>query len=186
MKRVAAIAVAAAALASALAAASAWFSLPQRAAATAPRPAWTEVAWPFAIDQWGKGKAFRCNAVDCGAEVKIYLRAKLGLCNCTAGVADDDDVDRMGDLDLLGEASPLGASRPLSIARMNGRSRAYTLNARHAPGKTAISVVFNDRCDMIVATAVLGGDRPAVTEPDVIAFLNGDTVMRWAEVALGL
>ena len=64
-------------------------------AAGAVRPAWTEVHWPFALDQWGKGKAFRCKAADCGTEVNIYLRAKLGLCNCTTGVADDEDLDRM-------------------------------------------------------------------------------------------
>ena len=180
------MAIAAAALVSALAAVLTWFGLHERAAATAPRPAWIEVTWPFPIDQWGKGKAFRCKAADCGAEVNVYLRAKIGFCNCTTGVADDDDVDRMGDIVLVGEASPLGASRPIRIATMEGRSRAYALNARNPLGKTAISVVFRDRCDMIAATAVLGHDRPAAVEPSVIEFLNGSTVMRWAEITLGL
>ena len=186
MRKVSAIAIIAASLVSVLAAALAWFGLPQRAAATASGPAWTEVAWPFPIDQWGKGKAFRCKAADCGAEVNIYLRAKLGFCNCTTGVADDEDLDRMGDLVLFGDVSPLGTGRPISVAWMKGRSRAYTLNARNPPGKTAISVVYNERCDMIAATAVLGHDRPAATEPSVIEFLNSNTVMRWAEVTLGL
>ena len=39
---------------------------------------------------------------------------------------------------------------------------------------------------MIAATAVLGHDRPAAIEPSVIEFLNGNTVMRWAEITLGL
>ena len=186
MRRVAGIAIVAASLGSVLAAALAWFGLPQHAAATATAPVWTEVAWPFPIDQWGKGKAFRCKAADCGAEVNIYLRAKIGFCNCTTGVADDEDLDRMGDLVLVGEVSPLGTGRPISIARMEGRSRAYALNARNPLGKTAISVVFNERCDMIAATAVLGHDRPAAIEPSVIEFLNGSTVMRWAEITLGL
>ena len=69
---------------------------------------------------------------------------------------------------------------------MKGRSRAYTINARNPPGKTVISVVLNERCDMIAATAVLGHDRPAATEPSVIEFLNSSTVMRWAEITLGL
>jgi hypothetical protein len=69
---------------------------------------------------------------------------------------------------------------------MEGRSRAYTLNARNPPGKTAISVVFRERCDMIAATAVLSHDRPASIEPSVIEFLNGNKVMRWAEITLGL
>jgi hypothetical protein len=63
---------------------------------------------------------------------------------------------------------------------------ACTLNARNPPGKTAISVIFNERCDMIAATGVLGHDRPATTEPSVIEFLNSNTVMRWAEITLGL
>jgi len=177
---------AAAALMSAVAAVSAWFGLSERAAATVPQPVWTEVAWPFPIDQWGRGKAFRCKAADCGGEVTVYLRAKLGFCNCTTGVADDDDLDRMGDLDLVGKASPLGAGRPVSIAWMKGRSRAYRLETAKPPGKTAISIAYNERCDMIAATAVLGHDRPAAAEPSVIAFLGGNTVMRWAETALGL
>jgi hypothetical protein len=157
------------------------------AAASPPRPVWTEVQWPFPMDQWGKGKAFRCNAADCGAELNLYLRAKLGSCNCTTGVADDAELDRMSDFDLVGgEVLPLGAGQPITIAWMKGRSRAYTLMARNSPGKTAISVAFNDRCDMVVATVVLPHDRPAVIEPGVIAFLNGTTVLRWAEVTLGL
>ncbi len=186
MRRVAGIAIAAASLGSVLAAALAWFAVPQHAAATATVPAWTEVAWPFPMDQWGKGKAFRCKAADCGAEVNLYLRAKIGFCNCTTGVTDDEDLDRMGDLVLVGQVSPLGTGQPISIAWMKGRSRAYTLNARNPHGRTVISVVFNERCDMIAATAVLRHDRPAATEPSVIEFLNGKTVMRWAEITLGL
>jgi hypothetical protein len=186
MRRAAGIAVAAASLGSVLAAALLWFNPPRHAAATATVPVWNEVAWPFPIDQWGKGKAFRCKAADCGAEVTLYLRAKIGFCNCTKGVADDDDLDRMGDLVLVGEVSPLGSGRPISIAWMKGRSRAYKLDARSPPGKTVISVVYNERCDMIAATAVLAHERPETTEPSVIEFLNSRKVMRWAEITLGL
>ena len=185
MRRAATIVIATA-LVSVLAVAAAWFGLSERAAATAPRPVWTEVTWPFPIDQWGKGKAFRCKATDCGTEVTVYLRAKLGFCDCTAGVANDDDLDRMGDLELIGRASPLGAGRPVSIGGMKGRSRASKLNSGTASGNTVISIAFNERCDMIAATALLSNDRPAVVEPIVIEFLHSNTVMRWAEIALGL
>jgi hypothetical protein len=37
----------------------------------ATQPVWNEVAWPFPMDQWGKRKAYRCNAADCGAEVSV-------------------------------------------------------------------------------------------------------------------
>jgi hypothetical protein len=155
--------------------------------ASAVRPVWAEVRWPFPIDQWGSGRAFACKAADCGSEVRLYLRAKLGSCNCTTGVADDADLDRMSDFDLVGgEVSPLGAGRPIEVAWMKGRSRAYTLTARDRPGQSALSVVFNDRCDMIVATAVLAHDRPAAIEPGVMAFLNSRTVLHWAELAFGI
>jgi hypothetical protein len=39
----------------------------------AAQPAWAEVSWPFPIDQWGTGRAFACQAADCGTEVKLYL-----------------------------------------------------------------------------------------------------------------
>ena len=56
------------------------------------RPVWTEVGWPFPLDQWGRGRAFQCKAADCGREVKLYLRAKIGFCNCATGVADDAEL----------------------------------------------------------------------------------------------
>jgi len=154
---------------------------------SAARAVWTEVKWPFPIDQWGTGRAFACKAADCGAELKLYLRAKLGACNCTTGVADDDDLDRMSDFDLVGgEVFPFGAGRPISIGWMKGRSRAYALTAHNSLGRSAISLAFNDRCDMIVATVVLPHDRPATIEPSVIEFLNSRTVLRWAELQLGI
>jgi hypothetical protein len=153
---------------------------------SAARPVWAEVKWPFPIDQWGTGRAFACKVTDCGIEVQLYLRAKLGSCNCTTGVADDADLDRMSDFDLVGgKVLPLGAGRPITIAWMKGRSRGYTLTSRDV-GKSAISVVLNDRCDMIVSTAVLPHDRPATIEPAVMEFLNSRTVRHWAEVVLGL
>jgi hypothetical protein len=66
------------------------------------------------------------------------------------------------------------------------RSRAYKLTAYNLPGKKAISVAFNDRCDMMVATVVLPHDRPATIEPGVIEFLHSATVLHWAEVTLGI
>ena len=162
--------------------------LPERpGGGAASRPVWSEVAWPFAMDQWGKGKAFQCRAADCGTEVNVYIRAKIGFCNCTTGVADDEELDRISDYDLLGnKLAALGPGRPISIAWMKGRSRAFAIGGPHRPGVSALSVGFNDRCDAIVATVVLGHDQPGVLESEVIAFLNSKTVLRWAEVTLGL
>jgi hypothetical protein len=159
-------------------------SLRDREMTTPSRPVWTEAQWPFSVDEWGKGKAFRCEAADCGVEVNLYIRAKIGFCNCTTGVSDDDELDRLADLRLMGEKpSALSAGRPISVAWMKGRSRAYT-NQRSQD--SALAIAFNDRCDAVVATATVAHPRPGAIEPSVIAFLNSKTVVRWAEVTLGL
>jgi hypothetical protein len=96
------------------------------AVATPSHPVWAEVQWPFPMDEWGKGKAFRCMAADCGAEVNLYIRAKIGFCNCTTGVSDDDELTRLSDLNLMGDNhSVLGPGHPIAVAWMKGRSRSY-------------------------------------------------------------
>jgi hypothetical protein len=148
------------------------------------RPVWTEAAWPFPIDQWGEGWAFQCKAVDCGLDVNLYLRPKIGFCNCQTGVADDAELDRVSDVELVGsERSALGPGRPITVHWMKGRSRGYTVGAPSA--KPVLSLAFNNRCDVIVAT-VVAGDAPVAQEQAVLEFLNGDLVLRWAEVVLGL
>jgi len=152
----------------------------------AGKPTWSEVAWPFLADEWGKGKAFQCKAADCGTEVHIYLRAKIGFCNCTTGVADDEELERISDFPLMGEGiANLGDGRPITVAWMKGRSRSYAVARPNRPGKSALSIAFNDRCDAIVATVVLDG-APIAIEPAALEFLNSKTVLRWAEVTLGL
>jgi hypothetical protein len=151
---------------------------------TPRRPVWTEVQWPFPMDEWGRGKAFRCEAANCGVEVNVYVRAKIGFCNCTTGVADDEELDRVADLRLIGDKpSALAAGSPIRVAWMKGRSRAY---ASPRPQNSALAIAFNDRCDAVVATAIVAHPRPAPLEPSVVAFLNSETVIRWAEVTLGL
>src|SRR5215475_1335701 len=148
------------------------------------RPIWTESAWPFPIDQWGQGWAFQCKAADCGIEVNLYLRPKIGFCNCETGVADDEELDRVSDLDLIGnERSALGSGQPITVHWMKGRSRSYTVGARSA--KSVLSLAFNSRCDVIVAT-VVAGNEPAAQEQAVLEFLNGDLVGQRVEAVLGL
>src|SRR6266850_5611792 len=148
------------------------------------QPEWTDAAWPFPIDQWGQGWAYQCKAADCGVEVNLYLRPKIGFCNCQTGVADDEELDRVSDVDLVGsERSALGPGRSITVHWMKGRSRGYTVGAPSA--KPVLSLAFNNRCDVIVAT-VVAGNEPVAQEQAVLEFLNGDVVRRWAEVVLGL
>lgn len=150
-------------------------------------PVWTEVKWPFPIDQWGLGKAFLCEPRDCGTEVNVFIRAKIGFCNCSTGVADDPELERVADFDLFGAQPTAEASgHPIAVRWMKGRSRAYSFSDPHGQGRSTLTIAFNDHCDALVATVIAGHNRPAELEPVVLEFLNGDTVIHWAEVTLGL
>ena len=69
---------------------------------------------------------------------------------------------------------------------MRGRSRSYSIAEAMQSGKSALSIAFNDHCDAIVATVVLGHDNPALIKPSVMEFLNSKTVLDWATVTLWL
>jgi hypothetical protein len=151
------------------------------------RPVWAEVRWPFPLDQWGQGRAFQCKASDCGSEINLYLRAKIGFCNCAIGVSDDQELDRVGDVDLIdGTSAALRPGRPVVVHGMRGRIRGYAIDDRSAFAKSALSIAVNDRCDVIVATSIIDGDQPDEQESAVLDFLNSDLVLRWAETTLGL
>ena len=174
-----------------LAGASMFFAWPiasHGSAVTTPNhPSFSEVQWPYPTDEWGKGKAFRCEAADCGVEVNLYVRAKIGFCNCKTGVSDDNELDRLSDFRLMGERlSNLGPGHPINVAWMKGRSRAYAVADPYRAPNSALAIAFNDHCDAVVATAVIAHDRPSAIEPGVIEFLNSKTIVHWAEVTLGL
>ncbi len=148
--------------------------------------AWTEVKWPFLLDQWGIGKAFTCLPADCGVKVDVYIRPKIGFCNCSTGVADDAELERVADTDLVSpKTRPVGASRPVKIGWMRGLARPYWVSDGEA-SETLLSVAFNDECDVVVAVAAIGDGDPAVVEPAVIAFLNSTPMVLWAKKELGL
>lgn len=177
------LAVAVAAVASVAASAPRGGKDPGLASQPSSNPVWREVKWPFLMDQWGRGRAFQCAAADCGAELNVYVRPKIGFCNCTTGVADDAELDRVGDVDLLGPRfAPLGEGRAIAVAWMKGRSRAYAVDARG----TALAIAFNDRCDVVVATVVGKSELPPAAEPIAVEFLNTQPMLRWVEVSLGL
>src|ERR1700744_221494 len=100
---------------------------------------WHEIAWPFPRDGWPVGRAFHCDASACGEEVELYVRPKIGFCNCDSGVADDDEVDRVADLDLMSDRFvPLAAGNVIKVAGLVGRTRGYDLRMADGSSPTAI------------------------------------------------
>jgi hypothetical protein len=119
----------------------------------APHEGWKEIAWPFPRDGWPAGRAFRCNAAACGGDVEVYIRPKLGFCDCATGVADDDEVDRVADVDLIGERFvPIGAGEAVRVADMPGRIRAYDLKLGDGM-RGAVGIAVSHRCDLLVVAA---------------------------------
>jgi hypothetical protein len=152
----------------------------------AAHPVWREVMWPFALDEWGIGRAYRCTSADCGTEINLYLRAKVGFCNCATGVSDNADLDRVSDLPLFSQDF-VGVTdgRPVDVGRLKGRSRRYQVNIPYAPPRDMLAIGFNDQCDVAVATVVADKDRLAAAEGLALDFLSSDPVQRWAAAELG-
>jgi hypothetical protein len=156
------------------------------ASRSAAHPVWSEVKWPFLLDEWGIGRAYRCAPADCGAEINLYLRAKVGFCNCATGVSDNADLDRVSDLKLFSEDF-VGVTdgRPVDVGRLKGRSRLYQVNIPYAAPRDMLAIGFNDQCDVAVATVVAGKERLAQAEGLALDFLSSDPVQRWAAAELG-
>jgi hypothetical protein len=153
----------------------------------AETPNFQEVPWPFLLDQWGKGRAFRCAPSDCGVEVNVFVRAKIGFCNCTTGVSDDTELDRVGDVSLISDAFvPLRDGQPVAVGWMTGRMRLYDAAPRYANKQNALAVAFNDKCDVIVATVTSQRTIPPAAGQAALAFLNSEPVLQWAKKELGL
>jgi hypothetical protein len=160
---------------------------PGRQAAAEMHPVWSAGNWPFPMDQWGTGNAFICKASDCGSEINLYVRPKIGFCNCTIGVADDEELERLADFDLFRNDQKAAApGRPIQVGWMKGRSRPYLFVGSFLRQKSALTIAFNDRCDAIVATAVSEDDHHTDVESIVLNLLNDDTVLHWAKKTLGL
>src|SRR6266481_5654686 len=113
--------------------------------------AWQEIAWPFPRDGWPAGRAFRCGVAFCGDDIELYLRPKIGFCNCDSGVADDDEVDRVADLDLISERFvALEPGNVVQVAGMSGRIRNYSLQMQDGSQHTAAGLAVSRRCDLLV------------------------------------
>lgn len=139
---------------------------------------WQEIAWPFPRDGWPAGKAFR------SGDVEVYVRPKIGFCNCDTGVADDDEVDRVADLDLISEHfAPLEAGRVISLADMHGRIRPYELAMSDGSRHSAVGIAVSHRCDLMVAVAKGDGDVAEVQRV-ALDFLGSAKMSGWMTAAM--
>jgi hypothetical protein len=143
---------------------------------------WQEIAWPFPRDGWPAGRAFRCGS--CGEAIEVYVRPKIGFCNCDTGVADDDEVDRVADLDLLSEHfAPLEAGKVVRVADMPGRIRTYDLRMTDGSPHAAIGIAVSRRCDLLVAVAQGKGDAQDVQRV-ALEFLGSSKMTDWMMTAM--
>jgi hypothetical protein len=146
---------------------------------------WREIAWPFPRDGWPAGRAFRCATELCGDDVELYVRPKIGFCNCDSGVADDDEVDRVADLDLMSERfAALEAGKAVRIAGMAGRLRTYDLRMADGSRHSAVGIAVARRCDLLVAVAQGKGTAPDVQRV-ALDFLASGEMERWMVAAMG-
>jgi hypothetical protein len=157
------------------------------AAYVGARPAvagWHEIAWPFPRDGWPAGRAFRCDTALCGDEIELYVRPKIGFCNCDSGVADDDEVDRVADLDLISErfVAP-EPGRVVQVADMPGRIRNYHLQMQDGSEHTAVGIALSRRCDLLVVAAQ-GKASGSGLQHIALDFLAKEDVTRWMTAAL--
>jgi hypothetical protein len=145
---------------------------------------WREIAWPFPRDGWPAGRAFHCATATCGDDVEIYVRPKIGFCNCDTGVADDDEVDRVADLDLMSERfAPLAPGNVVEVADMSGRLRSYDLRMQDGSRHAAIGIAVSKHCDLLVAVAQGRGTAPGVQRA-ALDFLRSSAMARWMTAAL--
>ncbi len=145
---------------------------------------WREIAWPFPRDGWPAGRAFRCDPALCGEGIEVYVRPKIGFCNCDSGVADDDEVDRVADLDLISERFvALEPGKTVQVAEMPGRIRNYSLQMQDGARHAAVGIAVSRRCDLLVAVAQGKGAAPAVQRA-ALGFLAKSEVAHWMTAAL--
>ncbi len=143
------------------------------------RSGWHDIAWPFPRDGWPAGKAYRCSADACGGEMELYVRPKIGFCNCDSGVADDDEVDRVADVDLVNpQFRPLQVGAVTQIAGMPGRARAYEFPMGNGSPRRAVGMAVSRRCDLMVAV-VQGEASPADLQRRALDFLASREVAGW-------
>ncbi len=150
------------------------------------QPEWSEISWPFPFDAWAAGRAFRCAAPACATEMSVYVRPKIGFCNCSVGVADDDEIDRVGDVYLVGEPyRALEPGKAIAIGDMKGRARPFVVPAINTGPRYVIGAAVARTCNAVVVTVVAAQPITAEMQRAAFAFLSGDRMVGWATASVG-
>jgi hypothetical protein len=141
-----------------------------------PGGGWQEIAWPFPRDAWPAGRAFR------SAGLEVYVRAKLGFCNCTSGVTGDAEVDAVSDVDMLSpDFTAPSEGEPVRIGGLAGRARTYFVSTRAGP-VIAAGYALSSKCDLLVAVS----RGRAVRDRRLVAeLLESEPVAGWIADRLG-
>lgn len=158
------------------------------AAHLVPRPTpgrgaviWTEVAWDLPLDNWGQGRVWHAIGAT-GGEIRLFARTKTGFCNCFNGIADDAEIDRIGDVDLHGDNfTPAGAGQFTSIGDLSGRKRLFAATQRWNGARHVLSIVAASDCKAVVATLVSDQAISPAAEASAVALLTGEPFRRWAD-----
>jgi hypothetical protein len=106
----------------------------------------------------------------------VYARVKMGMCDCVAGVADDDDLERVSDASLLAaRMTPEGPGEALELAGLKTRLRLY-----RAEGGAAMAVLAGGRnCNAFVAMATARHRLGAEALDSVRALISTPAMSRW-------
>jgi hypothetical protein len=151
----------------------------------ASRTPFSETAWPFPIDQWGGGRAFRCDP--CGVQLALFVRAKVGFCNCTTGVSDDIEIDRVADFDLFpGRVTPLAPGEPVAVSWMKGRARAFAVDGPLAARRYLFTIALANKCDGVIATVASAQPISSDAAQAALEQLASATVLSWVDASTGL
>ena len=106
----------------------------------------------------------------------VYARVKAGMCDCLAGVADDEDLERVSDAGLISpRVRPEGAGESRSFAGLKARSRLYRLE-----NGAALAVLAGGRnCNAFVAMATARHTLGPNAVEALRALLDSPALARW-------
>lgn len=170
----------------AVAAVGAAAAVPHGGPSQAGQGDWQEIRWPFPRDAWPAGRAFRCAGAACGGAMEVYVRPKVGFCNCATGVSGDAEVDGVSDLDMISpDFRPLAAGERVTAGGMPGRVRRYVLTTGDGREHMAAGFALSVKCDLIAAAALGPGAGTDAARDAIVALLASPGVVGWIGSKLG-